>query len=200
MSDASAAYRLWQAPELLDVMGTADHEKEDKAAMETAFQEAYQKGFEAGRADGLSRAERETGDSVASIARLLDAMRAMQTDIDNDTVAELAQLAALVARQVIQTELVLNPDLITSVVRHVIDQLPPGYRRLRITLNPEDLRTMERFLERDEDSDARWILAEDEGLQRGDCRISTDDSLIDAGLRSHVESIIEASIDNLMGA
>ena len=203
--------QIWQIPDLGDefaraagagsrdphaTAGTSDQDQSDMASRD----QGYMEGFEQGINEGRELAQQQASKEQQQIALLFQTLQKMYQRVDDDTIEELAQLSAIVSEQVIKTELMLKPELIRNVVRDLVDQLPHGYKKVQIALHGDDLRTLQHCIADFQDIDTtNWQLIVNDQLSRGDCQLTTDDSLINAELRSHVESIISASLTEILG-
>ncbi|XOV88295.1 MAG: FliH/SctL family protein [Pseudomonadota bacterium] len=197
---ARQSYRIWELPDLVEPMVPEPVEAQvDETARnqiyEKARQDGYLAGFEAGYAEARTQVENESRARLEPIRELLAALDQQLGSVDADTVTEMARLAAVVAEQLVRTELALRPELIVEVVRDLIAHLPKGYPEVQVALHPEDATTLANWLRRQGEPEFRHcVLIEDEALARGDCRLTTSDSLIDAPLRSQIESIVGVSL------
>lgn len=147
---------------------------------------------ERGRADGL-REGRETArgeleQSLARLEALLVAMARPLQSLDEATEREMARLAVVVARRVIAHELRTHPSLIQRAVHEAVAALPSATRHLRVHLHPEDLALLREL----NATDAHWELLPDPALSRGDCRLETENSRLDARVETRLASIADA--------
>ncbi len=101
-------------------------------------------------------------------------------------VAGAARVA--VARRVIGHELRLSPELIVKAVRQAVSALPASTRELRVYVHPDDLR----LLEGPAASDAHWKLFADPLLARGDCRLESERSRLDARVETRLAAVVDA--------
>lgn len=189
--DAWADVALWQPP----LMGADEtvsapvseepYEPFDPAAAEQAARErGYADGLQAGR----EAARGELQQAVARLEALLEAMARPLQSLDEATERELAQLAALVARRVVAHELRTRPERVVQAVRAAVAALPAATRQLQVYLQPDDL-----ALVRDAGcADAHWELLPDAALVRGDCRVESEHSSLDARVETRLASLVDA--------
>ncbi len=71
----------------------------------------------------------------------------------------------------------------SAVIRETVALLPLAARDVRVHLNPEDARLVRARLA-EASSDRAWSIAEDPIIARGGCRVSSENSAIDAQARA----------------
>jgi flagellar assembly protein FliH len=100
-------------------------------------------------------------------------------DLDAEVETELTRLALTVAKHLVRRELKIDPTQIIGIIRHTVSLLPLGARNIKIHLHPDDAAIVREKLARPA-GDQEWHLAEDPLMARGGCRLTTDNSSIDA--------------------
>lgn len=191
-SEAVSSIRRWELPQV----GNAQPVTKVAGAtaqptvgeLEAISQQARDEGYAAGHAEGLAAAQQQLRDQLVRFDALYEAAaRPLQT-LDEQTEQELAQLAVAVARRVIAHELALSPELIVKAVRQAISALPASTRELRVYVHPDDLP----LLKDSAASNANWQLFADPQLTRGDCRLESERSRLDARVESRLAAVIDA--------
>src|ERR1700683_3224407 len=99
--------------------------------------------------------------------------------LDQQGQRQLVMLAGAIARQIVRRELKTHPDEIIAVIRETVALLPLTARDVRVYLNPEDAKLVRACLA-ETSSDRAWSIAEDPIMSRGGCRVSSENSTIDA--------------------
>ena len=154
---------------------------------DTAYEEAFAQGLEAGRKEGLQMlAER--------VERLDDCLKALAEPfcaLDEEVEQALVSLAVRVARQIIRRELKTDPGQIAGVVRETLELLPVASRQIEVHLHPEDADVV-RSAFGDAGRNLAWTLVEDPVVTRGGLRVTTETSQIDARVEQRLESIMAA--------
>ena len=160
--------------------------------------EAWEQGFTAGRAAGraaaLSEQQGFTDELRARVARL-DGVLSLQArplaNLDASVLQQLATLAGAIARQLVRRELRTQPEQVIAVIRETVALLPAAAREVRIYLHPEDAALVrERLAE--PAAERAWALVEDPVITRGGCRISSENSSIDAQVETRLGAAIVA--------
>ena len=75
-----------------------------------------------------------------------------------------------------------------AVIREAIKVLPLSSRHITIYLHPEDAELVKSALSVREE-DRKWSIEEDLASLRGDCRIETETSVIDASIENRLSAI-----------
>jgi flagellar assembly protein FliH len=189
------------------------HAEGFKEGMDRGYAEGYAVGVDGGRRDGLVEGRDEglrtagealRGDMLARVEALaspLDAMLAalhnLQADYQSALRQEVVDLVAKVARQVIRSELALQPVQLLSLVDETLATMPPAREGVEVYLNPEE---MARISELAPERAARWTLIADSRLEPGECRVKAGGREADAGCRQRLAACIEQVSGQLMPA
>ncbi|MGY3039523.1 flagellar assembly protein FliH [Rhodanobacter sp. TND4EL1] len=160
--------------------------------LEALHQQARDEGYAAGLAEGRAAAQQQLRQRMAELDALcMSAARPLQL-FDDQAAEELAQLSMVVARRVIMHELRVSPGLITDIVRQAAAALPLATRELRVYLHPEDLVLLEEL----GSAERHWQLHGDATLARGDCRLESERSRLDARVETRLAALIDAALDD----
>jgi flagellar assembly protein FliH len=184
--------------------GQASHAEAFQEGLDRGYREGYEGGFDnaqkegfaQGRDEGLRAGREEAQRLVAarfeSIARPLDALfdelKAAQADYQVALRKEVVDLVAKVARQVIRSELALQPVQLIALVDETLATMPPAREGVEVFLNPEEL---ERISELAPDRVGNWTLIADARLEPGECRVKAGGREADAGCRQRLAACIE---------
>ncbi len=162
-----------------------------------AWEQGYAAGRVAGRAAALTEQETLTQELRTRVQRLegvLNLQARPLAELDEIVTRQLATLAGAIARQLVRRELRTQPEQIIAVIRETVALLPAAARDVRIHLHPEDAALVrERLVE--PAAERAWTLVEDPVITRGGCRISSENSSIDA----QVETRLGAAITAVLG-
>jgi len=110
-------------------------------------------------------------------------------ELDDSVEQQLAQMAMLVARQLVRRELKTDPEQVIGVVREALAVLPVAARDVQLALNPEDAEIVREALSLHEGEQAIRIV-EDPVQSRGGCQVVTRTSQIDATIEARLNSVI----------
>jgi flagellar assembly protein FliH len=195
MSESAAANILaWTVPQV-DGPVVGQRRIADLNLLE---REAWEQGFAAGRAAGRTQALAEqetlTQELRARVQRLegvLNLLSRPLAELDATVLRQLATLAGAIARQLVRRELRTQPEQIIAVIRETVALLPAAARDVRIHLHPDDAALVrERLVE--PAAERAWTLVEDPVITRGGCRISSENSSIDAQVETRLGAAIAA--------
>ncbi len=157
-----------------------------------AYTEAFEKGLAEGKVqgyeEGRSRAREEFCQQIDILKSCIECLAQPFEDLDNEIEQNLVELGLVIARQIIKREFKQDPGEIVAVIREGIKTLPLSSRHVSIYLHPEDAELVKSALSL-RDDDRKWSIEEDLSLARGDCRIETESSMIDAGIENRLSAI-----------
>ncbi|MFC5524801.1 FliH/SctL family protein [Rhodanobacter ginsengisoli] len=189
--DAVAEFRRWELPEVgtaTSASETASPAQPTVRELEALEQQAREEGYAAGHAEGLAASRQQLDEQLARLAALYEAAARPLESLDAQTELELARLASLIASRVVGRELQLAPALIVQTVREAAAALPAATRELRVHLHPDDLNLLRELGAAEE----HWQLLVDPALARGDCRMESERSRLDARVETRLAAVIDA--------
>jgi flagellar assembly protein FliH len=192
--EEASAYERWELPPVGE--SALRRVKEEPASplptiadLETIERQAREEGFNAGLAEGRATARRELLSQTGRLEALYAAAARPLAELDDEVARELAWLATVVAERVLGVEMSLAPEKILDVVRQAVQVLPAAERHVRVVLHPDDAALVRDHRNTSEES---WQIIEDRMLDRGDCRLESEHSRIDARLRSRLATVVDA--------
>jgi flagellar assembly protein FliH len=202
MSEPAAAAR-WQLPEIDGPLLSPKRRVTDLSAIE---REAWEKGYADGREAATAAVHNEQQATtleldrrVQNLAAILDFMAKPIAALDEEVQRQLVALAGAIARHIVRRELKTNPDEIVAVIRATVALLPLAARDVRVHLNPEDARLVRARLA-EASGDRAWSIAEDPIISRGGCRVSSENSTIDAQVEQRIGAAIAAAMGDSRNA
>ncbi|HEY1078433.1 MAG TPA: FliH/SctL family protein [Fontimonas sp.] len=193
-AERAAALARWRIPSFdeprprdLDGLHTAAQLDEIESA---AYQEGLQRGHAQGYADGQRQAQQE----AERLRALIEQIQRPLAQLDEEITAALLETACAIARRLTQAELSLHPERIEATVRSALAALPPYTRELRVQLHADDAALLAACPGLPAPGQPFQIVS-DASLQRGDCRISTDSTQLDARLETRLAAMRAALAD-----
>jgi len=160
---------------------------------EVGFSEGKEVGFKEGKAEGLEQGYAENKhllqEQVARFISLLESLSEPFERLDECVEQSLAELAILIAKQVVRRELKLDPKQIVAVVKETVKALPVAHQKVTLSLHPDDVILIREAMSLEEDTPT-WVLVEDPLLTRGGCVVATETSHIDATVENKIAMII----------
>lgn len=182
------------APEIDPAVDTDDPgtHRPTVAEIEAIERQAREEGFNAGLAEGRAMAKRELTAQVARLDALFAAVERPFAELDADVAGDLAVLSTIIAERVLGYEIATRPEKITEVVRQAVNALPAATRQLKIHLHPADaaiVRDHRPSMEHD------GAIIDDPDLERGDCRLESEHSRMDARLRTRLAAVVDSVLE-----
>lgn len=178
----------WEMPAL---DGTSSNGFLTAAGLEALQKQAWDEAYEAGHREGLVAGQDEVGNRAARFDQLLIALAKPFDQLDGTVEKQLVELAMTVVQQLFRRELKIDPTHIIGVVRDAMKLLPVASRSIEVHLHPEDALLVREALPA-ASNDRAWTIGEDPLINRGGCRITTEDSHIDAQAETRLNAIIKA--------
>jgi flagellar assembly protein FliH len=158
--------------------------------------EAWQHGYKDGHVEGVRKGEAELAKRIAEVDVKVAALEAILgtlarplEELDATIETELTRLALAIAKHLVRRELKIDPTQIIGIIRHTISLLPLSARNIRIHLHPDDAAIVRERLAR-ASGEQEWQLAEDPLMARGGCRLTTDNSSVDARFEASVAVVM----------
>ena len=190
--DAAMDFRRWELPQV----GNEPEAAQDDAAppqptvreLEALEQQARDEGCAAGLAEGRAAAAQELRERMAQLDAVYEAAARPLQAFDEQVAQELARLAMVVAGRVVARELQLAPELVARAVREAANALPAATRELRVHLHPQDLVLLQELGA----AERHWQLLADPALSRGDCRLESEHSRLDARVETRLAAVVDA--------
>jgi flagellar assembly protein FliH len=196
MSDPAVTAR-WELPQINGPVLARNRRVEDLTAIEReAWEKGYAEGHEAATAavrQEQQATQVELERRVQNLASILDFMSKPIAALDADVQRQLVTLAGAIARHIVRRELKTQPGEIVGVIRETVALLPMTARDVRVHLNPEDAHIV-RSRVADTGGERTWHVTEDPLISRGGCRVSSENSSIDATLEHRLGAAIAAAL------
>ena len=169
--------------------------EEARALRENARNEGYQQGLKQAQMEieAVRQLALEQSRAIVEEARQnkLETLRSTETD--------MIRLIIAIAKKVIATELTLNPQVITNVVREAISYLD-NPENIKVYVNPDELQIlldtikMEGLYEIGR-PEMEVELKADRRVSPGGCIVDSDSGYVDAQLATRMEKVEQAVMD-----
>lgn len=203
MSDADAevvpppeqlsAWQRWELPAFetgrelarnVNLPTAVEVENMQQQVHEEAYQTGYAEGRQQGYAEGMQQALEEK-------ARLAELTQLLESQMDEKVTQDLMGLSLDIAQQVLQQAIKVQPDLLLGMVREAISKLPVFNQAAHIVFNPEDAAMVREHMG-EQLTHSGWKIIENTRLARGDARVETANSQVDATLEARWNRVISA--------
>lgn len=182
------AYERWELP-LVSGTGLSS----TAAELESIQKEAYKEGFAMGQKNGFEAKKQELENIAASFRSIIETLTEPLKELDDDVVNQLAQLSMMIAKQVVRRELHTEEGEIVGIVREAMSALPASTRKIILNIHPDDsdlIRNAFSLGDETESDELRWKVVEDPMITRGGCKITSENSRIDATVEGRLNRII----------
>jgi flagellar assembly protein FliH len=163
--------------------------------------EAWEHGFKDGHVEGVRKGEaeltkriNEVNVKIAALDAIIGALAKPLEQLDEQVETELTRLTLTVAKHLVRRELKIDPTQIIGIIRHTVALLPLASRNIKVHLHPDDATVVREKLATPQ-GDQQWQLCEDPLMARGGCRVTSDNSSVDA----RFETAVAAALSGLLG-
>jgi flagellar assembly protein FliH len=186
--------------------------EELEAMREAARQEGFAQGLDEGRTQGHAEGRAEghaegfaagSAEGEQAAMQELEQLRTVAASFGNavaqadETIAkDVLDLALRLARGMVRTGLDVRPELIMSVVRDAINQLPILQQPALLMLNPQDAELVRHGMA-EELATGGWRIIENGSIARGGCRVETASNQIDAQVEARWQRLTHALAANV---
>lgn len=187
-SEEASDCQAWNLPEVQSGAG-GSNKPVTARQLEEIQEQAREEGFRQGLQEGRESGREELLEHARHLEQILSTLDKPLEELDDSVEQQLAQLAMLVARQLVRRELKTDPQQVVGVVREALTLLPVAARDIQLVLNPEDAAIVRDALSLHEREQAIRIV-EDPVQSRGGCQVVTCTSQIDATIETRLNSVI----------
>jgi flagellar assembly protein FliH len=183
------AYQRWE----LHVLDGSAHSPRRNPALPTAteveqiHQSAHAEGYAIGLAEGRQQGAREAAQLRALVAAAAEEFARWESSVAED----ILSLALDVAAHVLRGALSVRRELIIPVVREAMQHMPLLNVHARMLLHPEDAALVREHLG-EELTHGSWKIVEESRLARGDCRIESSTTHVDATVATRWKRVAAA--------
>jgi len=193
MSEDSAARQAarWQVPA---IDGSEGKGYLTAGRLEELQKQAYDEAWQKGHAEGVAAGQQTIQQRAARYDELLRALSKPFDRLDESVEKQLVELSIAMVKQLFRREIKINPTHVIGVVREAVQLLPVASRNVQVQLHPDDASLVRETLSPAEGEPA-WSIVEDPLISHGGCKITTDNSQIDAT----AEARLQAVINNILG-
>ncbi|MBA2077196.1 FliH/SctL family protein [Rhodanobacter sp. PCA2] len=198
--DVAMDFRRWELPQVGAAPAPAATTNAASAQptvreLEQLEQQVRDEGRAAGLAEGRAAAALELRERMAQLDAVCEAAARPLQAFDEQVALELARLAMVVAGRVVARELQLAPELVVRAVCEAAEALPAATRELRVHLHPQDLALLQEL----DAAERHWQLLADPALARGDCRLESEHSRLDARVETRLAAVVDAVLGEFAG-
>jgi flagellar assembly protein FliH len=173
-----------------------DTEAEFQARLAVERSRAEAAAYSRGRADGERAAragvDEELSSAMSLLSEALNSVQLHESRWTSNAEENIAALAVMVARHIVQREVNADPSFVRDVVQRAMVQYPLD-QEITIRINPDDLDACRASIEDAGRRDIRWI--SDVSILRGGCLMEGRERIIDG----RVDTALERAYRSLGG-
>ncbi len=161
--------------------------------------EGVQKGYEQGMTQAREELRAEMVPVFEELRNSIKGVVDYRDEVLHSAEQEIFELAVLISKKVLYSELQMRPEAVLEVVRHALDRAV-GWGKATAQVNPEDYAFMEehRLLLNEEAEGVALVRIESNpSITRGGCFLESNFGEIDARLEKQVEAVESALRETL---
>lgn len=159
-------------------------------------QEGRQRGFESGEAEGLEQGQQQIQQACEHLNRTNQHLQASVIERDQQLPVVVCEIIRNLSSQVVQHELSLGNQAMEQFIRDALYELPGSSQSINVYLNSADLS----YLDRAGFDTETMHFYSDPDLAGGDCRIETEQTLIEYSVSEKLNTELSAFIPKLLKA
>lgn len=193
LNKRESAWSRWQMPLMQDeprttIVNTEEVSYLTDEALSHARDDARRAGWEQGLSEGRMAARGELRLQAERLQQIIQQLALPLAECNDRVKDELVMLAMVIAKEVIQRELTVQPADVHALVTKAIHALSVGTRHIRIHLHPEDAHLLSAQLE--EKEGLSWKIIEDPAISRGGCIVDSGASHVDLRLETRLAELL----------
>lgn len=190
-----SAYQRWELDSFEEETTTPGITLPTASEIEHIHQSAHQEGHSAGHQQGYEAGFKQgMSDALEKVNRIQSVLSSFDQELqrlDQEISQDILSLSLAIAKQIIQQAIAVRPELLLSVVREAIGQLPAFNQHAHLVLNPTDAILVKEHMG-DQLEHTGWKIIEDPRIERGGCEIETTNSQVDASLSNRWKRVVSA--------
>lgn len=155
---------------------------------EQGLLEGREQGQKEGHAAAYKKADAEIRQHMQTLKSVMTHLTHAMNEQDYQLEHALLNLSKEIAKHVIQRELKIDSSHIIHIVRQALATLPPSRDNVRILVNQDDLAAIEQAIS---DSGENWRVVGTKQIERGGCRVETDQSVVDFTTSERFKQVLE---------
>ncbi len=163
--------------------------------VEKLVKQAKEEAFAQGKELSAS-AENAMEEKINQMDKILQALSQPLSEMSEAVEQTLTQLSLKIAGHLFRQELTVDPEKVEKVVHEALQLLPATSRNIEIHLSHDDMMIIHNVSEGNGGIEGKYNFVDDPQLGRGDCKIISDTSQVDATLESRLESIWQTVFHN----
>jgi flagellar assembly protein FliH len=146
--------------------------------------EAYSRGRADGEAAARAEGDEAIGSAMALLSDALDSLQRHEARWLGHAEENIAALAVMVARHIVQREVSADPSFVREVVESALAQYPLD-QEITIRINPEDFQACRASIDDAGRREIRWI--SDAAILRGGCLMEGRERILDGRIDTALE-------------
>lgn len=157
----------------------------------SGYQEGYASGLQEGKTDGFAASQEEMNAQISTLQQVNLSLSEQIVSANQSIGQDLLNLAIELAHAMVKIKLEIDPEIIISLVKEAIEQLPSMQQPAQLILHPDDAAIIKNHIGTELDK-AGWRIMVDAHIERGGCKLETAHNLLDATVNTRWQRLTDA--------
>ncbi|MDO8651606.1 MAG: flagellar assembly protein FliH [Undibacterium sp.] len=157
----------------------------------SGYQEGYAFGLQEGKTDGFAVSQEEMNAQISTLQQVNLSLSEQIVSANQSIGQDLLNLAIELAQAMVKIKLEIDPEIIISLVKEAIEQLPSMQQPAQLILHPDDAAIIKSHIGAELDK-AGWRIMVDAHIERGGCKLETAHNLLDATVNTRWQRLTDA--------
>ena len=150
--------------------------------------------YEAGMQRGMQEAEQETLRQRQLLQSAIELLDAPINRIDDQVESLIISLVQTFTQKLLSHEVTTNPELLVTILKQVVELLPKNNEKVSVSAHPDDIALLEQAIKEGSVNTQNCEFIPNEKLHRGELKVATAQTSIEAIVAKQIENVIERSL------
>lgn len=161
-----------------------------------SYEEGYTQGLLASQNESLLNFQQQWDTRINELKAIIQCLHDPLLVIDSAIEQSIVEIITQICNKLVRREMTINPELILSIIKEAFVLMPNQLENITVELNAQDFDCLKALLTNTENSCLISNFKIDTQLARGDCRVMTQTTHIDATIESRLKTLIEQVFQN----
>ncbi len=159
---------------------------------EKGFKEGHAEGMEQGQVDGVAAGEEQIKQQADYLISLADQLAGPLELMNAQVEKQLVEMVLSLTKEVVHIEAQTNPQIILDTIKESVEALPVAGHAITLKLHPEDADIIRQAYGEQELDNRNWTLLTEPALNRGDVQIDAAESSVNYKMEERIRSVIQS--------
>lgn len=164
----------------------------DERTLVSRAQEEAQNIRELASKEGYKNGMQEADKDIAKLRDSMEEFLSSKSEVYDHLSNDILEIALEVAKKIIRKEVELTPDILRGIIQEVFDEIDIDEQRIMLDVHPEEVALTRGFMPevlKTSQIEAKIIITPNEEIQKGSCKVTTSNGVIDANFSTQLQII-----------